>query len=544
MKALSDAILENCDALFEIDLRTNTYKTVKPLAMLGDSLASTGSYDELCKNLIFTISDSGSHVSEHYALFAQRGTVRPSFFKHKIMLRDKDKLRFFAFLFLPDVKNHTAFVLLTELQSPQHIRDLEALQKQHYIDASYLYSMVVDLDQDICRDAYVSELHLAGQSPVKLSFSEWRRMLLSAFNTAEKKTFLKKTDPEYIRAILDDEQKKFSFDIRMYNLSEELIWTRHTVARMIDVKQQHFLFLYTVQDIDSEKKQYDQEMETLIEGSAYDSVTNVYNREAGLRILENAIAATEEKQRSSSVICLTLKNMLDIRATFLHHVSESILKDFSSFIQNNIPEDAALCHYSTPTFLCILEGTNLEAAYQLARQLLEKHKSVRYQSVGQLSLGVGVVTLHGKESLDETLLRMDKISTATLETASDSLVSEQDISSSLFKRNSDIILNQVETEIHEHYASKLTLKDLSAKHFMNSAYLGQLFIQRHGISFNEYLWNVRLSHAAFLLVNTDRYIYEIIEEVGCTNVNYFNQQFSGKYGMSPTRYRKTYRQKD
>ena len=93
-------------------------------------------------------------------------------------------------------------------------------------------------------------------------------------------------------------------------------------------------------------------------------------------------------------------------------------------------------------------------------------------------------------------------------------------------------------EIRENYASKLTLKSMSEKYFINSAYLGQLFIRKHQMTFNAFLWNERLSHAAFQLAHTNKFIYEIIEDVGCSNVNYFNRQFSRKYGVSPYTYRK------
>ena len=37
------------------------------------------------------------------------------------------------------------------------------------------------------------------------------------------------------------------------------------------------------------------------------------------------------------------------------------------------------------------------------------------------------------------------------------------------------VISEVEREIQEHYAENLTLKDLSEKYYINTAYLGQLF---------------------------------------------------------------------
>lgn len=62
----------------------------------------------------------------------------------------------------------------------------------------------------------------------------------------------------------------------------------------------------------------------------------------------------------------------------------------------------------------------------------------------------------------------------------------------------------VEKEIKENYAANLTLKGLSEKYYVNSAYLGQLFRKKYGLSFKDYLNNFRMEQAAGLLIRTDK----------------------------------------
>lgn len=64
----------------------------------------------------------------------------------------------------------------------------------------------------------------------------------------------------------------------------------------------------------------------------------------------------------------------------------------------------------------------------------------------------------------------------------------------------------VEKEIKENYAANLTLKGLSEKYYVNSAYLGQLFRKKYGLSFKDYLNNFRMEQAAGLLIRTDKKI--------------------------------------
>lgn len=79
-----------------------------------------------------------------------------------------------------------------------------------------------------------------------------------------------------------------------------------------------------------------------------------------------------------------------------------------------------------------------------------------------------------------------------------------DYLSQLRKNVSRGILGMVEKEIRENYASNITLKSLSEKYYVNSAYLGQLFRKKYGQSFKDYLNNYRMEQAADALLRTDK----------------------------------------
>lgn len=100
------------------------------------------------------------------------------------------------------------------------------------------------------------------------------------------------------------------------------------------------------------------------------------------------------------------------------------------------------------------------------------------------------------------------------------------------------VLGDVEEEIKKNYASNLTLKDLSEKYFVNSAYLGQLFRKKYGCSFKDYLNKKRIEEAARLLRKTDMKIYEIAEAVGYKDSDYFVNKFIEAMGCTPTKYKK------
>ncbi len=119
-----------------------------------------------------------------------------------------------------------------------------------------------------------------------------------------------------------------------------------------------------------------------------------------------------------------------------------------------------------------------------------------------------------------------------------------DYLSQLRKNVSRGVLGMVEKEIRENYASNITLRSLSEKYYVNSAYLGQLFRKKYGQSFKDYLNNYRMEQAADALLRTDKKIVQIAEDVGYHDLDYFTNRFIQVKGCTPARFRKKMQQGD
>lgn len=104
------------------------------------------------------------------------------------------------------------------------------------------------------------------------------------------------------------------------------------------------------------------------------------------------------------------------------------------------------------------------------------------------------------------------------------------------------ILAEIEREVRNRYAENLTLKELSRKYFVNTAYLGQVFRKNYGISFKDYLNNFRMERAAEFLIHSDMKISEIAERVGYHDMDYFIDRFIVARGCTPARFRKKLRE--
>ncbi len=100
------------------------------------------------------------------------------------------------------------------------------------------------------------------------------------------------------------------------------------------------------------------------------------------------------------------------------------------------------------------------------------------------------------------------------------------------------VLAEIEREVRDNYAQNLTLRELSQKYFVNSAYLGQLFRKKYGQSFKDYLNNYRIEQAAARLLRTDDKIYQIAQDVGYKDLDYFINRFIAAKGCTPAKFRK------
>ncbi len=91
--------------------------------------------------------------------------------------------------------------------------------------------------------------------------------------------------------------------------------------------------------------------------------------------------------------------------------------------------------------------------------------------------------------------------------------------------------------VRSHYSEQINLKKVAKKFFINASYLGRAFQKTVGVSFNEYVNQLRIDEAKRLLVQTDKLIYEIANQVGFIESSYFVVKFTQEVGKSPTEYR-------
>lgn len=103
-----------------------------------------------------------------------------------------------------------------------------------------------------------------------------------------------------------------------------------------------------------------------------------------------------------------------------------------------------------------------------------------------------------------------------------------------FQQRTGRILSYVE----ENYQMNVKLSDIAEKENLSVTYLSHLFTDTIGVSFQEYLADLRFEHAVRLLPDESLSVSEIAAQSGFSELKYMNTVFIKKRGMKPKDLRK------
>lgn len=99
------------------------------------------------------------------------------------------------------------------------------------------------------------------------------------------------------------------------------------------------------------------------------------------------------------------------------------------------------------------------------------------------------------------------------------------------------IIDQVKDALESALCEPITLREIADRFHYNPSYLGQKFKAQEQVTFNQYLLKRRMLRAQYLLQHTDMKIYQVANEVGYNDLDWFYKKFKSFTGLSASSYR-------
>lgn len=106
------------------------------------------------------------------------------------------------------------------------------------------------------------------------------------------------------------------------------------------------------------------------------------------------------------------------------------------------------------------------------------------------------------------------------------------------KKYSKLVLYTINYLNSNYYLNDININDISKYFEVTSSYLSKVLKKETGLSFIEYLTNIRINKAMDIMKDPAIKIYDVAELVGYSNQHYFCRAFKKVVGVSPMEYKK------
>ncbi|MGG1515424.1 response regulator [Paenibacillus oryzisoli] len=102
------------------------------------------------------------------------------------------------------------------------------------------------------------------------------------------------------------------------------------------------------------------------------------------------------------------------------------------------------------------------------------------------------------------------------------------------------LINEIRSFIEQNLASDVSLQSIADHVYLHPVYVSKIYKLETGDNLSDYVNQVRMDKAAYLLKHGQDKIYEIATQLGYQRPHSFNHAFKKHYGMTPQEYRDQY----
>ncbi len=140
-----------------------------------------------------------------------------------------------------------------------------------------------------------------------------------------------------------------------------------------------------------------------------DELTSMHNRYSIMNILSSEVSRCNRYKTPLSLIMYDVDFFKNVNDTYGHDVGDSVLASLSSLVMKNLRDVDIVGRYGGEEFLIILPNTILENAKQYAERLRKEVEAYSFETVGNLTISMGVVEIEPSENMNEIFKRVDNL---------------------------------------------------------------------------------------------------------------------------------------
>lgn len=243
------ALYPRFSAIYILNLSDETYEELRADEEFKQIITDSGTFDDLYRNLFQRNKEGKASSENNYDIFMNKDLFHRDNYRGRMTLVIGTLPKRYDYHILK--MSDTQSTLLVMEDDGFYERDAKEKLKMDTIQENYLFSMVVDLKNDLCNSSSTTEIQDNNQEHLEIKYSQWRNMIVNMFLPEDRNMFLTISDPDYVIKKLENE-KLFKFEIKMQNMQGEYIWVRLTFSRMQGFRKEVPIFVFTVQDINAD----------------------------------------------------------------------------------------------------------------------------------------------------------------------------------------------------------------------------------------------------------------------------------------------------
>lgn len=138
-----------------------------------------------------------------------------------------------------------------------------------------------------------------------------------------------------------------------------------------------------------------------------DPLTGLANRLETDEALHKEYARFERYQYVFSIIMLDIDHFKSINDTYGHEVGDKVLVHISSLLKAKCRESDLIGRWGGEEFLIVCPSTDTNGTIKLADHLREATQNAHFDGLPQITISLGVATIHSRDSIDDLMRRAD-----------------------------------------------------------------------------------------------------------------------------------------